>query len=48
MPVGGPFQRIGVDILEMPQTAQENRYIMAFVDYLTKWVEAWTCMSYWA
>ena len=32
--VGGPFQRVGVDILEMPQTAQGNRYIMVFIDYL--------------
>ena len=39
--VGGPFQRVGVDILEMPQTAQGNQYIVVFADYLTKWVEAY-------
>ena len=38
---GGPFQHVGVDILEMPQTAQGNRYILVFVDYLTKWVKAY-------
>ena len=40
IPVGGPFQRLGVDILEMPLTAQGNRYIVVFIDYLTKWAEA--------
>ena len=38
--VGGPFERVGVDILEMPPTEKENRYIVVFMDYLTKWVEA--------
>jgi len=40
MDVGGPFERVGVDILEMPPTEKENRYIVVFMDYLTKWVEA--------
>ena len=41
IPIGGPFQRVGVDILEMLQTAQGNRYVLVFADYLTKWVEAY-------
>ena len=32
---------VGVDILEMPQTVQGNRYIVVFADYLTKWAEAY-------
>ena len=40
LPVSGPFQRVGVDIMEMPQTERGNRYVIVFVDYLTKWVEA--------
>ena len=40
LPVSGPFERIGVDIMEMPQTERGNRYVIVFADYLTKWVEA--------
>ena len=38
--VGGPFERVGVDILKMPLTESGNRYVVVFVEYLTKWVEA--------
>ena len=41
IPVGSPFEKIGVDILEMPQTMQGNRYLIVFMEYLTKWVEAY-------
>ena len=40
IPVGGPFERVGVDLMEMPQTMEGNRYVLVFLDYLTKWVEA--------
>ena len=40
IPVGGPFHRIGVDILKLPQTTSGNQYVVVFVDYLTKWPEA--------
>lgn len=40
IPVGGPFHRIGVDVLQLPLTVNGNRYVVCFVDYLTKWVEA--------
>ena len=40
IPVGGPFYRVGVDIMELPQTVNGNRYVISFVDYLTKWVES--------
>ena len=36
-----PFERVGVDILEMPRTLRGNRYVVVFVEYLTKWVEAY-------
>ncbi len=34
------FERVGVDILEMPLTKCGNRYVVVLLDYLTKWVEA--------
>ena len=40
IPVGGPFHRVGVDVLQLPVTHQGNRYVVCFVDYLTKWAEA--------
>ena len=42
IPVGGLFQCIGVDVLQLPLTQSGNRYAVVFVDYLTKWVEAFT------
>ena len=39
--VGEPFQLVGVDVLEMPQTARGARYVIAFIDHMTKWVEAY-------
>ena len=39
-PVGGPFHRVGVDILQLTLTTKGNRYVVVFMDYLTKWPEA--------
>ncbi len=39
LPVGGPFDRVGVDILQLPLTLNGNQYALVFIDYLTKWVE---------
>ena len=38
--VGGPFHRMGVDVLQLPLTESGNQYVVVFMDYLTKWVEA--------
>ena len=40
IPVGGPFHRVAVDILKLPLTSSGNRYVAVFMDYLTKWPEA--------
>ena len=38
-PVAGPFDRVGVDIIQFPQSHDGNKYAVVFVDYLTKWTE---------
>ena len=40
IPVGRPFHRVAVDILQLPLTTQGNCYVVVFMDYLTKWPEA--------
>ena len=41
--VGGPFHRVGVDVLQLLLRKSRKRHIVVFQDYwgyLTKWVEA--------
>ncbi len=40
IPVGGPFHRVGMDVLQLPLTEKGNKYVVVFVDYFTKWPEA--------
>ena len=40
LPVGRPFDRVGIDLLQLPLTPLGNKYIVVATDYLTKWVEA--------
>ena len=39
IPVAGPFDFVGVDVLQLPRTLNGNQYAVVFVDYLTKWPE---------
>ena len=39
IPVSGPFDRIGVDVVQFPKSKKGNKYAIVFIDYLTKWVE---------
>ena len=39
MPVAGPFDRVGVDVIQFPRSYNGNQYAVVFVDYLTKWPE---------
>lgn len=41
IPVLGAFDRISVDVLQLPKTCQGNKYAIVFVDYLTKWREVY-------
>jgi len=40
LPVEQPFDRVGIDLLQLPLTPQGNKYIIVATDYHTKWVEA--------
>ena len=40
IPVGGPFHRVAVDVLQLPLTVRGNCYVVVFTDYFTKWPEA--------
>ena len=39
LPVGGPFDRIGVDVIQFPISSEGNKNAVVFMDYLTKWPE---------
>ena len=39
IPVGGPFHRVAVDVLQLPLTANGNSNIAVFMDCLMKWLE---------
>ena len=44
IPVSGPFHRVGVDVLQLPKTSSGKRYVVVFMDYLTKWPKVFaTC-----
>ena len=37
--VAGPFDRVGIDVIQLPLSRNGNRNAVAVVDYLTKWPE---------
>ena len=39
IPVGRPWQTVAVDILEVPLSSCNNRYLLVVQDYFTKWPE---------
>ena len=41
IPVAGPFDRVGVDVIQYVKSDAENRYAVVFIDFLTKWPEVY-------
>ena len=41
IPVGGPFDCIGVDVIKFPKSRSGKQYAIVFMDYLTKWPEVY-------
>ena len=41
IPVGGPFDMIGMDFVELDVSKNGNRYALVFQDYLSKWPEVY-------
>jgi len=37
IPVSRPFQIVGIDLMELPQTKKGNKHVVVMQDYLTKW-----------
>ena len=40
IPIGQPWEMLVADILEVPVSRQNHRYLLVVMDYFTKWVEA--------
>ena len=40
LPIGRPWRMIAVDILKVPLSANNNRYLLVVQDYYTKWADA--------
>ena len=42
--VAGPFDRVGVDVIQFPRSRDGNQYAVVFVYYLTKWPEVFEAL----
>ena len=42
IPISGPFDRVAVDVLQLPLLRQGNCYAVEVMDYLIKWPEVFT------
>ena len=40
IPIGKPWEILAADILEVPVSRQNHRYLLVLMDYFTKWVKA--------
>ena len=39
-PIGNPWEMLAVDILEVPLSRNNHRYLLVVMDYFTKWADA--------
>ena len=40
VPFGQPWEMVAVDILQLPLSCQNNKYLLVIQDYFTKWAKA--------
>ena len=40
IPIGQPWQMVAVDVSQVPLSTNNNRYLLVFQDYFTKWADA--------
>ena len=40
IPIGHPWEMIAIDVLEVPLSSNNNRYLLVIQDYFTKWTDA--------
>ena len=40
IPIGKPWEMVAVDVLKVPDSCQNHRYILVIQDYFSKWAEA--------
>ena len=45
IPVGGAFDRVGVDVIKFPRSTTGKNYAVVFMDYLTKWPEVFATVD---
>ena len=39
IPIGQPWQMVAIDILQVPLSTNNNRYLLVIQDYFTKWAD---------
>ena len=39
IPVSGPFDHVGIDVVQLPRSSKSNQYAVVFMVYFKKWPE---------
>ena len=40
LPIGRPWQMVAIDVLQVPVSTNNNKYLLVMQDYFTKWADA--------